>query len=120
MLVAVYGTLKRGHGNYNRILRGRSEFIGTTQLDNFTMVSLGGFPGLIPDNILEKPSEDYKVEIEVFNVEEDVLRTCDMLEGYPGWYNRVTVPTEFGEAFIYIFDKGEYSDRPIVESGKWN
>lgn len=116
-LYAVYGSLRKGLGNH-RIL-GESKFKGEfTTPPNFTMYSLGGFPGVI-----EKGNTP--ITLEVYEVEEiDIESRLDILEGYHGkyyganLYNKETIETPFGEAFIYYFNR-ENLPYPVVESGDW-
>lgn len=114
-LYAVYGTLRRGFGNYQRLLDNEHcEFLGE-QLTSpeFKMVSLGGFPGVIPGG-------KQKVTIEVFRVNNPkVEEHLDWLEGYPSFYQKMEVQTEWGKANMYILSEEKYGDRSIVESGDW-
>lgn len=109
-LVFVYGTLKKGFGN-NRLLKD-SEFVGTFRTPpDFHMVSLGGFPGVI-----DKGSTP--ISGEVYKVTKPVMDRLDSLEGYPSFYTRKQIPTEFGAAWVYMLDES-YLTRPRVSSGIW-
>jgi gamma-glutamylcyclotransferase (GGCT)/AIG2-like uncharacterized protein YtfP len=114
--VAVYGTLRKHFGNHR--LLAESDFLGSEWIDKgFKMVSLGGFPGLVEDE------EGQKVLIEVYEINQDTLISCNMLEGYRGegqsnFYDRKTIETSHGEAFIYYLGQG-YAGNPPVESGDW-
>lgn len=113
-LYAVYGTLRRGFGNYSRHLDNEfSTYLGTERTQpEFTMVSLGGFPGVIPDG---KES----VTIEVFEVNSPrVEKGLDYLEGYPSFYGKMKIDTKWGEANMYILDNS-YLTRSKVPSGDW-
>lgn len=113
-LYAVYGTLRKGFGNYERLLNNKScTYLGTQKtLPEFKMVSLRGFPGVIPGG-------DRSVVIEVFKVKsKDVEQRLDWLEGFPSFYQKMKVQTEWGEANMYILDE-RYIDYPLVESGDW-
>ena len=78
--VFVYGSLKQGHGN-NRFLS-NSNFIGKgITLDNdFKMVSLGGFPGLIYG--------DSRIVGELYEIDNEVFQSIDRLEGNGHFYKR--------------------------------
>ena len=110
-LVAVYGSLRHGLGNH-RLLQG-AEFKGldTTQPE-WTMYSLGGFPGLMQEG--ETP-----ITIEVYEVDVDTFARLDGLEGYPRFYNRVEIDTIYGKAWIYFLQDNSYRDHSIVQSGDW-
>lgn len=113
--IAVYGTLRRGFGNYQYLLSDQ-KFIGEEVIElPLKMVSLGGFPGLIP-------SEDmHSNVIEVFEIDEEAFRSVDGLEGYPHFYNRQEIKTKFGKAWIYYLSDGYYDDddRTLVPDGDW-
>lgn len=85
-LVAVYGTLKRGHGNYYRHLTD-STFIGSgTTKERYPLV-IKGLPYLI-----NEAGKGFNVEVDVFEVTDSVLKNLDILEGHPNWYRRQIVP----------------------------
>lgn len=110
--VVVYGTLRSGESNHG-LLEG-SELLGTTTVNGYGMVSLGFFPAAFK-------MKGYSLVGEVYEVEDFVLEDLDMLEGYDrvspesGMYDRVLVDTEFGEAFMYVYngDIEAYSDELI-------
>lgn len=115
VLYAVYGTLRRGFGNYTWCLKNEHcTFLGEQRTaPKFKMVSLGGFPGVIPGG-------NQEVTIEVFSVNsKDVERSLDNLEGYPSFYQKMKVETEWGLANMYILSEDRYGKAPLVESGDW-
>ena len=116
-LLAVYGTLKRGHGNYNHLLT-TSEFLGAEVVkEDMTMISMGGFPGLV-----ETPGVTTDIHIEVFKVNDpEIAKRVDRLEGYPGWYDKKEINTSFGKASVYYFKEGQYkvNESNIVKNGNW-
>ncbi len=74
----VYGTLKQGHGN-NRILQQSStaKFIENAITEpNFTMISLGAFPGVVEGGSTAIHGEIWSVE------DDETKRRLDSLEGY--------------------------------------
>lgn len=109
----VYGTLKSGHGNWNYYLNNNSKFLGKEVIKGkFTMVSLGGYPGVIPHNI------ENEIHGEVYEVSDEVYKGIERLEGYPHYYGRISVETTHGTAEMYILDE-RYLNHPIVKSGNW-
>ena len=116
-LYAVYGTLRRGFGNFRALMDNEHcEFLGEYRTQPlFKMVSMGGFPGVIMD------SEDkHAITVEVFRVKHPgVERSVDGLEGYPGWYDKQLIDTPYGQAFIYTQTNAAVGSRPFVESGDW-
>ena len=113
-LVAVYGSLRKGFGN-NRLLSD-AEYVGTTTVEGWELYSLGAFPGAIQ-------GEGAPLTVELYRV--GSMARLDMLEGTVNpdgadprnLYNRVTVDTEYGEAYMYEFNH-EVRGEPI-ESGDW-
>lgn len=113
-LVFTYGTLKQGHGNYQRLLEGISgvKFLGSyVTPSKYTMYSLGGFPGV-------REEGNTPITGEVYQIPEIVFKRLDRLEGYPSFYDRKKIPTKWGEAWIYLVSK-EYINNHIVISGIW-
>lgn len=109
-LVAVYGSLKQGFGN-NRLL-GDSPLLGTTLTEpKYTLYSMGAFPCVAPHG-------DTAVTVEVYEVESRVFSRLDMLEGYPTFYNRKQIDTEYGQAWMYYIDGVRDIDQ-VIESGVW-
>lgn len=113
--VFVYGTLKRGYGNYMRLLEGHAEFVGEARTrPEFTMLHLGGFPGIIPNG-------ETAISGEVFRVDPRVLARLDGLEGHPNFYRRTPIILESGEAVeTYVLAHPDrYSREKVVEDGVW-
>ena len=120
-LFAVYGTLRRGFGNYSRLLNNEfCEYLGVQKTTpEFTMISLGGFPGVIPGGT-------NTVVIEVFRVNSPkVVQQLNWLEGHRGkddvnnFYNVMEINTNWGTANMYILDRKEYG-HSVIESGDWS
>ena len=111
--VFVYGTLKKGFGNH--ILLEGSKFLGYAKTNPlFTMVSLGGFPAVIIDG-------ETSIQGEVYEVNEEALRSLDRLEGHPNWYKRIEVVTDLCKAWMYCMHPGYVKPvNPIIESGIWS
>jgi gamma-glutamylcyclotransferase (GGCT)/AIG2-like uncharacterized protein YtfP len=113
-LVAVYGSLLKGLGNH-RVL-GDSTLVGKGTVKGFDMFSLGGFPGI--------KSGGGSIKVEVYEVENQAgMDRLDCLEGYRGpgesnFYDRTTVPTEYGEAYIYTLEN-YYDGDEFVPNGDW-
>lgn len=99
-VVAVYGTLKKGFGNYYSYLT-NSKHLGKGETkDKYPMVSRG-IPFLI-----EKKGKGHNVVVDVFKVSDDTLRRLDGLEGHPQWYCRKQIPIKMKNktitAWIYF------------------
>lgn len=123
--VAVYGSLLRGGWSHGLLQDSECLGEGKTPPD-FSMYSLGGFPGIIPDE------DGTEISVEIYRVDDDTFRRLDNLEGYPSFYGRkecvitahkhdsvgwVRVP-----CWIYFLPedkKDEYNHLPLVTSGSW-
>jgi gamma-glutamylcyclotransferase (GGCT)/AIG2-like uncharacterized protein YtfP len=115
-LVAVYGSLRNGLGNH-RLLE-NSEYLGEFESKpEYSLYSLGGFPGL-------KENGTTSVVMEVYAVDEATARRVDQLEGYnPNsdnntFYDKKMIETPYGEAGVYLYVNDIPEDR-LVESGDW-
>lgn len=92
--VAVYGTLKRGQGNYKNYLSD-SKFIGSGETKDKYPLIVRGLPFLV-----DKVGVGHNVEVDVFRVSDEVMRDLDLLEGHPDWYKRKVVPVVVGKKTI--------------------
>lgn len=109
-LVAVYGSLKENYSNH-RLLEAAT-FKGVDTQEGWTMLSLGGFPGII--------AGESTIAVEVYEVNEQEMENLDRLEGFPHFYNRKIVQTIYGDAWIYyLSNPEEYNTCTVVESGVW-
>jgi gamma-glutamylcyclotransferase (GGCT)/AIG2-like uncharacterized protein YtfP/predicted glutamine amidotransferase len=85
--VAVYGTLKKGHGNH-RLLTS-SYCLG----DGFTS---DPYP-LVIDNlpyVIDRKGKGKRVQVEVYRVDANTLARLDSLEGHPDWYQRKQIQVQ--------------------------
>ena len=85
-LVAVYGTLKKGYGNYHRYLQS-AKYIGRGETKDQYPLVVSGLPYL-----LEKKNQGANVTIDLFKVSDAQLIKLDSLEGHPNWYIRKKIP----------------------------
>jgi len=105
-LLFVYGTLKSGHKNNSLLSDG--ELLGNHLTEPcYTMYDLGLFPAITLDG-------DTAIHGEVWSVPN--LELTDYLEGYPTFYNRTLIPTEYGDAWVYYLSSANYE---VIESGIW-
>src|SRR5690606_16723824 len=114
--IFVYGTLLSGEINWLHYLQ-YSKLLGQDTLKgNFTMVSLGGFPGVIPHG-------EGVVKGEVYEVDDLTYREIENLEGYHpdptySFYSKMPVETKYGSADMYVLSE-KYLDNPVIENGDW-
>lgn len=112
MKLFVYGTLKEGFRLHSQYLS-NSEFIGShSTKPSFSMVNLGSFPGVIEKG-------DTPIQGEVWEVPRDDAFFIDVLEGYPSFYDKVQIDTDFGSASMYVLHDGYLDKYPQIESGNW-
>lgn len=119
--VLVYGSLRQGMGNdirhFARHAKADMTMKGTTQLQGALMRSLTGFPAIS----FPEEGAGYAVIGEVYEItsnEKQMLASLDRLEGYPSFYDRKEVDTEFGKAWVYFFHE-DRPNLPLVENGDW-
>lgn len=105
VLVACYGTLRLGQGNWNHILKGNSEHLGTYSTSpEYTMYGRrSGFPVVGTHGSTAITYDLFKV---TDNAVVNRLHRLEGSTGIPGddrnWYDIQPISTEHGEAFIYV------------------
>jgi gamma-glutamylcyclotransferase (GGCT)/AIG2-like uncharacterized protein YtfP len=119
MLVAVYGSLRKGLGNYRFHLKGKSTYIGSYDtIPEYNMYSLGAFPAITRGG-------NTSIVMEVFRVNEEVMKSLDRLEGYNkdsahNHYNKEQINTPFGQAFVYVYgDITRLEEENKLSIGDW-
>lgn len=115
-LVAVYGTLRKDQGNWKWALSDSetAEMLGEERIKGFGMVSLGGFPAVYTDTENEEG-----IQSEIYAVNDNVFYSLDRLEGYPHFYNRKEIDTQYGKAWIYFIDSYSKESSNQIEDGDW-
>lgn len=103
MLVFVYGTLKIGYSNHNRMNEAKGSFVGISKVKGFGCINTPWFPYAVK-------SPRREIRGEVFEVPENNLYILDRLEGYPILYNRVQIETDYGIAWIYYSENVDESN----------
>lgn len=115
--VAVYGSLRHGHGNWSRLLN--RDPIQTIEIPNFKMFSLGGFPG-----VLHSPDVKDRVTVEIYEVDDSDLSRLDGLEGYraerPEHSMYLRERVEETDSYIYVWNGRNLPEETRVISGDWN
>jgi gamma-glutamylcyclotransferase (GGCT)/AIG2-like uncharacterized protein YtfP len=116
---AVYGTLKKNHGN--NVVLGDAKYLGEYITPPEYTLYDGGFP------VVERHG-DTAIHCEVFETNDpEIIQDVFHLEGsspiqhHPNnWYDWDRLNTPFGDAKIFVMDKGESGRKAIVKSGKWH
>jgi gamma-glutamylaminecyclotransferase len=105
--VAVYGTLKKGHGNHRLLAKSKFVGAGTTSMA-YPMIQSG-----IP-YVIDEAGKGNRITVEVYRVTADELRALDSLEGHPDWYVRRQKSVQLAtggtvSAWIYVIpaEKGK-------------
>jgi len=110
--VFVYGTLKSGGQ-----IRGLNQFgdgaviVGKAQTvyPDYDMIDLGAFPGVVKGGT-------YKIQGEVWEVDDETMQDLDAIEGYPDFYNREVTMTTQGKAWMYYLPRDTYAGYENVDS----
>ncbi len=110
--VVVYGSLKSGYGNHQHHLGNAIRLKDCETLPQYSLFSLGSFPGVIKGGRTS-------VQLEMYEVDEEQLRGLDGLEGNGSFYTREVIETSEGEAWIYLLPEERYKDHPVIEDGIW-
>ena len=113
-LVAVYGTLKKGYGNYHSYLMGETHVGSGKTIEKYPMV-IDGLPWVI-----DKPGEGNQIEIDLFAVSDKVMRSLDGLEGHPVMYKRkkinVLVKGRKYSAWLYFGQNQTWKGKKLHKS----
>lgn len=109
----VYGTLRVGQGNWVRHLRHHTPVAEDVRTrDVFTLVSMGGFPGMVKGGTTS-------VVGDLFDISSETQDRLDMLEGHPDFYRRSLIELEDGlQVQAYLAPTSAHK-RPVIQSGDW-
>lgn len=129
--IFVYGTLRNGFGNYERLLKGNTiaEHAAITTGSMFSVYG-GGFPALLTE---PKSNEPIKGELMFIKDElyDEVIRSLDWLEGYHEEYEHESMylrkavkicdesKGEMIESWVYYWNRNGSGLGEHVESGCW-
>jgi len=113
MLIAVYGSLKRGFWNYDRFLKD-AKFLGESTVKGVMTMPMG-YPYLFKGADIKKSNNELDHTVEIYDVADSIGETIGMMERGSGYYE-VSVPTEHGEATTYYARHELYNkDHQMVE-----
>lgn len=117
--IFVYGTLLRDQGNWSWALQDQTFICEAETEPEYTMISLGGFPGVLEGG-------ETSIKGEVFEVDDERMPSIDNLEGVnhdkpeDGMYRaEVITLTDGTEALIYIYNSEGRRRCEEIESGSW-
>jgi gamma-glutamylcyclotransferase (GGCT)/AIG2-like uncharacterized protein YtfP len=106
----VYGTLKIGFRNQTYLHD--AIFLGefTTQ-ERYSMYDFETYPAVTGQG-------NDAIFGEVYQITSNHLAATDALECYPDYYQRISILTPFGDAWMYIVEQSLCLDKPKL-SGNW-
>jgi gamma-glutamylcyclotransferase (GGCT)/AIG2-like uncharacterized protein YtfP len=108
--VFVYGSLLSGQRNAH-VLGALPRTFGKTRPE-WTLVSLGAFPGLIAGGRTA-------VVGEIVEVDDALLARLDKFEGHPHFYRRQTIRLLSGRADAYVLPARHRDGREVIADGSW-
>lgn len=100
--IGVYGSLRQGMHNHDLLNNSKLVKVKTVNVP-FKMVSFGMYPALIPDS----NGQSHDVVFEIYEVNDDVYSTVEILEGYPDFYQKAWSADGSFE-YYYVPDKEKY------------
>ena len=116
-LIAVYGTLRKGHAAHNNFMSD-FEYIATDTVQG-ALYDLGWYPGWKDEEGSTCTVEVYRVPDAAAMVSLDQYEGCNLLSPECSLYNRKIVETEGGHrVWIYEYN-GSLSPADKILSGDW-
>ena len=111
-LVFVYGTLRRGEAHHELLASAR--FAGEAHTPPaYTLVDLGGYPGMADGGTSAVTGELYLVDAAT-------LARLDELEQHPSWYCRRQIALADGRsAHAYLLPRRFCEGGVVIISGNW-
>ena len=92
--VFVYGTLKQGERNFHYLQA--AEFVGRFSTESiYSMFAFDDYPAVCLGG-------QHAIHGEIYQVDDTQFRSLDELEWYPEFYQRIEIPTHYGDAWMYI------------------
>jgi gamma-glutamylcyclotransferase (GGCT)/AIG2-like uncharacterized protein YtfP len=115
--VFVYGTLMENCCNHEGYLNGQ-KYLGQAVLPGYALFNLGSYPGIIPD--IEE-----RVLGELYEINPQILKQLDILEGNGYLYKRQSTEVWLGDvkisAEVYVWNgKVQKEDKIEFCSQPWN
>ncbi|WP_130832026.1 gamma-glutamylcyclotransferase family protein [[Erwinia] mediterraneensis] len=108
MRIIVYGTLRRKQGNSHWMTN--AQWLGDHQIEGYELYNLGLYPGVI--------AGDGQVYCEVYRIDASTLAELDALRTRGDEYKRQLIPTPYGSAWLYVYQRSVAGCQRIV-NGDW-
>ena len=114
-LLAVYGTLKRGHDNHLLMLKDQQPIGELFVSVPYRMYATDNYPMIIAS------PEPHPVFVEIYEVDGELLSKLDRFEAPYRFHREQAFVTELGrEIELYVFDDPDVPvEFRLVESGHW-
>lgn len=112
MLLFTYGSLKTGQWLHEHYLMGAKYAGEYTTEPKYTMLNLGNYPGVVHNGTTS-------IMGEVWEIDAEALMNIDVAEGYPEFYDRELIDTEYGQAWMYFLSERYQDHYPEIKSGIW-
>lgn len=114
--VFVYGSLKAGQSNHRLLVAGGATLLGTDTLSGaYRLVDFGAYPGLV--RLGDGSNEN--VHGEVYQIDDEILASLDILEGHPHYYERIKVQGRFKGTWVYMLPSGFADEGEHCAEGEW-
>ncbi len=114
ILVAAYGTLRKGYGNSRLVDRGNNHVGTGITVEDYRMTSSG-----IP--FVSKNNPVSKIVVDIWKIDSNQLAQVDGLEGHPNWYRRelidVNVNNSIMKAWLYFNEQSR--GNTLIENGDY-
>ena len=117
MKVAVYGSLRPGNYNYDRIqsiFPGKFELVQTGEVAGYKMFDLGHYPVIIPT---ENTSD--VIIVDIIECSEEPMKYIDYMEHGAGYKDTIITVGSY-ECKIYYMNAVDLVPYNQVKSGDWN
>lgn len=114
--VLLYGSLRKGHYNYNRFMDYFPEgltYQETTTIKGFDLYDLGSYPGI---KLSEDPNKELVVDM--MQCSDECFDSINRMELGAGYTTHQVVINEVPYT-IYLY-QGRVSENRLVESGDWS
>ena len=117
-LMAAYGTLRIGHGNWSYFLRDTAEVVEENDIiKGFEMRTFGGFPA-----IFKSDDPDAAVFVDVFDMSmcEESYAGIDSMEHGAGYSDEYVVTEKGHHVHVYIYEREDSFMNIEIPDGNWN
>jgi gamma-glutamylcyclotransferase (GGCT)/AIG2-like uncharacterized protein YtfP len=113
MLIAVYGSLKKGQYNFDRFIQSgfNLEFVKEEVINGFDLYDLGYYPGV------KVTSSNNPLTIHILQVDQECFKVLDRMEKGAG-YSQKVVATSAGDAILWVYE-GDISMCRKIPSGNY-